>query len=163
MQQVFVIRSFTEADIPYVIQRQIELYREEYDLSTAHWEMDVVMAVDHFLEFFDADRDNIFILEHEGAPAGCIAITHTDNETAKLRFYFVEPVLRGQGAGQALLDEAMHFVRAVGYRHVFLWTFSALGAARHLYGKMGFVMTETAENNTWSTKPILEERWDQTL
>jgi hypothetical protein len=46
-----------------------------------------------------------------------------------------------------------------GYRRVFLWTFSTLAAARHLYASKGFRITETHENSGWG-ETILEERWD---
>lgn len=54
---------------------------------------------------------------------------------------------------------ALDFCRNKNYQCVFLWTFSTLYAARHLYAKKGFTLTETQENNEWGA-PILEERWD---
>ena len=57
---------------------------------------------------------------------------------------------------------AIEFCKGKGYKHVFLWTFSTLQVARHLYKSKGFMLTETHENNEWGT-PIIEERWDMEL
>ena len=45
---------------------------------------------------------------------------------------------------------------------MFLWTFSTLMAARHLYERKGFLITDMHENTDWGEK-ILEERWDLKL
>jgi len=51
--------------------------------------------------------------------------------------------MRGQGAGHKLLDMAVDFCKEKRYERVFLWTFSTLLAARHLYESKGFHITET--------------------
>lgn len=61
-----------------------------------------------------------------------------------------------------LFDKAIDFCREKGYKHVFLWTFSTLMAARHLYKTKGFI-TETHENNEWGTEVLEEEQWDMDL
>ncbi|OPY28678.1 MAG: TDP-fucosamine acetyltransferase [Methanocella sp. PtaU1.Bin125] len=104
----------------------------------------------------------MYILENDGVPSGCVAITHVDEATAQLRFYFLEPEMRGLGAGHKLLDMAIDFCKEKKYERVFLWTFSTLMAARHLYGSKGFQITDTHENNDWG-EPVLEERWDLEL
>jgi N-acetylglutamate synthase-like GNAT family acetyltransferase len=104
----------------------------------------------------------MYILEKNGVSKGCIAITHVDEMTAQLRFFFPEPDVRGQGAGRNLLDRTIVFCKEKKYNHIFLWTFSTLMAARHLYASKGFHITETHVNNDWG-KPILEERWNLDL
>jgi ribosomal protein S18 acetylase RimI-like enzyme len=79
-----------------------------------------------------------------------------------MRYLFVEPALRGSGAGNELIRSVISFCGERKYEHVFLWTFSELAAARHLYEKNGFQITDTHENNEWG-HPILEERWDLDL
>jgi GNAT superfamily N-acetyltransferase len=104
----------------------------------------------------------MFILDNNGVPLGCIAIVHVDEATAQLRFFFLEPEIRGLGAGRKLIDQAIDFCEEKKYRRVFLWTFSTLMAARHLYVSKGFQITETHENRDWG-EPVLEERWDLNL
>ncbi|WP_424026788.1 GNAT family N-acetyltransferase [Methanoregula sp.] len=77
-------------------------------------------------------------------------------------FFFLEPAMRGRGFGNLLMDRAIDFCKKKCYERVFLWTFSTLMAARHLYRSRGFRITDTHENTDWGEK-ILEERWDLAL
>ena len=104
----------------------------------------------------------MYLLEKNGVSSGCVAITHVDEVTAQLRFFFLDPGVRGLSAGRKLLDRAIDFRMEKKYDHVFLWTFSTLMATRHLYTDKGFQITETHVNNDWS-KSILEERWNLDL
>ncbi|GAB6107759.1 bifunctional helix-turn-helix transcriptional regulator/GNAT family N-acetyltransferase [Fusibacter bizertensis] len=152
------IRPFTPADIDFIISRQIKLYENEYGFTTEVWKSYVRNGVNQLVTQFDISRDCLYILEYGGQPSGCIAIAHTSAETAQLRFFFVEDKLRGLGAGHKLIDMAINFCREKLYKHVFLWTFSDLEAARHLYALKGFHIEDKHENNEWGS-PIIEERW----
>jgi N-acetylglutamate synthase-like GNAT family acetyltransferase len=59
------------------------------------------------------------ILEIEGVPAGCIAITHVDTTTAQLRFFFIESEMRGQGGGHRLMNLVISFCREKKYEGCF--------------------------------------------
>ncbi|MEL7601840.1 MAG: helix-turn-helix domain-containing GNAT family N-acetyltransferase [Bacillota bacterium] len=158
----FLIRPFTQADIEFVISRQILLYETEYGFTSDVWKTYVAEAVHKLVDQFDPQRDCMLILERGGVPCGCIAIAHADQTTAQLRFFFVEASLRGLGAGRRLMDTAMAFCREKHYSHVFLWTCDRLDAARYLYAKNGFRITNTHENNEWGA-PMMEEQWDLDL
>lgn len=93
---------------------------------------------------------------------GCVAITHTKDNVAQLRYFFLEPELRGLGVGTDLLHKALDFCREKKYSHVFLWTVSAQETARKLYKKAGFEITETSKNDNWGI-PVLEEKWELDL
>lgn len=155
----FTIRPFRETDVDYVISRQLELYEAECGLTSEIWKAYLTGGVNSFVDRFDHDRDCMYILENHGAPSGCIAIMHVDEATAQLRFFFLEPGMRGRGAGRRLLDMAIDFCKEKKYGRVFLWTISTLDAARHLYGSKGFKITESHENYDWGQK-VIEERWD---
>jgi GNAT superfamily N-acetyltransferase len=154
-----IIRPFRETDVDFVISRQLALYQQEYGFTSDIWKAYLTEGVHHFVNLFDNKRDCMYILENNDIPSGCVAITHVDEATAQLRFFFLEAEMRGQGAGHRLLDMAIDFCKEKKYVYVFLWTFSTLMAARHLYGSKGFRITETHENNDWG-EPVLEERWD---
>lgn len=157
-----VIRSFKEKDIEYVIDRQLSLYESERQFTTEIWKKYLTQGVLNFIEKFDAEKDCMFILECDGSPAGCIAITHVENNVAQLRYFFLEPEMRGLGVGITLLNKALDFCRKKKYSQVFLWTVSAQESARKLYEKAGFEITETSENNSWGS-PVLEEKWNLVL
>lgn len=157
-----VIRSFQEKDIEYVIDRQLSLYESERQFTTQLWKKYLTEGVINLVEKFNEKKDCMFIVECDGNDAGCIAITHTEDNIAQLRYFFLEPEMRGLGVGTALLNKALDFCREKNYSHVFLWTVSAQETARNLYKKAGFELTETSENNTWGS-PVLEEKWDLDL
>ncbi len=157
-----LIRPFTSKDLDFVIQGQLKLYEAEYGFNSAIWRSYITDGVHGLAHNFDIEKDCILILEHREAPAGCAAVAHISGETAQFRFFFIERELRGLGAGRRLLDAAMEFCREKKYKRVFLWTFSTLHAARHLYESMGFKLTEAHGKSDWGT-PITEERWELEL
>jgi GNAT superfamily N-acetyltransferase len=153
------IRPFRESDVDFVISRQLALYKREYGFTSAIWKEYLTGGVHNFVRHFDPARDCMYIFESNGTPGGCIAITHRDGATAQLRFFFVERTMRGRGAGHLLMDAAIGFCNEKKYEQVFLWTFSTLDAARHLYESKEFRIMDIHTNNDWG-EPILEERWD---
>jgi N-acetylglutamate synthase-like GNAT family acetyltransferase len=156
------IRPFRENDVDFVISRQLNLYAAEYGFTSETWRSYLTGGVHDFVNRFDSNRSCMYILEKNGVPSGCVAVAHLDKATAQLRFFFLEPELRGRGAGHILLDMGVEFCREKRYERVFLWTFSTLMAARHLYAGKGFRVTETRENTEWGDL-ILEECWDLDL
>lgn len=156
------IRPYWEPDITYVIDRQLSLYESERHFTTEIWKNYLTRGVLSLVDKFDPEKDCMFILECNGSPSGCIAITHTEDNIAQLRYFFLEPELRGLGTGTALLNAALDFCREKNYSHVFLWTVSAQESARILYKKAGFIITETSKNESWGS-PVLEEKWELDL
>lgn len=156
------IRPYTDADIDFVVFRQIKLYEKEYNLTSSIWKEYVTDGVHRLVHQFDAQKDCMYILEYNCVQSGCIAITHIGYKTAQLRFFFLDAEIRGLGIGRKLIDLAIEFCREKRYKHVYLWTFSRLDAARHLYSKHGFQITDTHESSEWG-ETILEERWDMYL
>lgn len=161
-QSDFTIRSFTGEDVDYIITRQLTLYETERNFTSDIWVKYLTEGVNQLVERFDPAKDCIYILEYQGIRSGCAAITHVDDSTAQFRYFFLEPEMRGLGAGGRLLDRALDFCRSHQYRHVLLWTVSAQTAARRLYQSRGFRITKTHENCTWG-ETVLEERWDLDL
>ena len=156
------IRPYEERDISYVIDRQLSLYESERQFTTEIWKKYLTQGVISLIENFNPDKDCMLILECDGNVSGCIAITHTEESVAQLRYFFLEPELRGLGAGKNLLDTALNFCREKKYSHVFLWTVSAQESARKLYKNAGFNITETSKNESWGSL-VLEEKWDLDL
>lgn len=156
------IRPYEERDISYVIDRQLSLYESERQFTTEIWKKYLTQGVISLIENFNPDKDCMLILECDGNASGCIAITHTEESVAQLRYFFLEPELRGLGAGKNLLNTALNFCREKKYSHVFLWTVSAQESARKLYKNAGFNITETSKNESWGSL-VLEEKWDLDL
>lgn len=160
----FRIRAFENSarDAAFITDQQLEIYEREYGFTSEQWKTYLTQGVDQMLKQFDQERDCIYLLEKDNALCGCIAIAHVTNDTAQLRFFFVDPRLRGFGAGDLLIEYALAFCKEKRYRNVFLWTCSHLASARHLYQKHGFQPTQTHPNDEWGA-PVTEERWELDL
>lgn len=89
---------------------------------------------------------------------GSIGIVNTGNSTAQLRWFLVEPEIRGKGLGNKLIKTALSFCKEKGYQQVFLWTINFLEIARKLYKKYGFQLVDTLEHDIWGRK-LREEYW----
>lgn len=155
------IRNFVAEDIDYVISRHRILYGEEYGLSSIFGDY-VEKGVHHFAQHFDCEKECMLVPEMDGQPVGSIVIVKADDETAQLRYFLIEPEIRGRGIGHKLVDTALDFCREKGYKHIFLETISFLETARHIYASKGFKLTHSHANPTWG-KNVLEERWDLNL
>ena len=110
-----------------------------------------------------AGRDGLWLAR---APEieGSIVIdgSHANDRGAHLRWFITSDALRGRGAGRALLEQALAFSDARGYRKVYLWTFAGLGAARHLYESVGFRLVQQREGNTWGVL-VNEQRFERSM
>lgn len=77
-----------------------------------------------------------------GRPAGCAAFGRSREEDmtgwGELVSVYLHPDYFGAGYGQALLEAAMHGLRAQGYGRVFLWVLRENSRARRFYEKHGF-------------------------
>ena len=58
------------------------------------------------------------------------------------------------------MRQAMQFCEAQDYRHVYLWTFEGLDAARSLYERYGFQLVHQSRGTQWGTE-VNEQRFDR--
>lgn len=154
-----IIRTHKPGDVGYIAYRHGVLYEKEYGLDPI-FERYVFASLADFIN--NPSVGEIWVAEAYGEIVGFVAIVKSDEENAQLRWFLIEPEYRGRGLGHRLLNEAMLYCKRKKIKHVFLWTFAELAAARHLYSSIGFVRTEEEKNETWKSG-LIEERWDLTL
>lgn len=149
---------------PGVIGKIVELhatyYHENWGFDIS-FEIQVARELAEFLECFIPGRDGLWVAKHRGEFTGSVAIDGSLalEEGARLRWFIVEPSLQGRGIGGRLLREAMAFCRKAGHGKVFLWTFRGLDAARKLYEREGFRLSEEHLIHKWGGQ-IVEQRFD---
>ncbi|GGL51129.1 GNAT family N-acetyltransferase [Sporolactobacillus putidus] len=156
------IRSFQKGDLPFIIEAHRNLYNREYGYNEKFVQY-VADAVASFSDHYDADQENIWILDVSHHPKGVIAIVKETDAAAQLRWFLLDQSLRGRGFGHKLLNKAIQFCREHAYKKVILWTVSDLKAARHLYKSIGFHLVEQHENQEWTSHSITEEKWELLL
>ncbi|MEP7306199.1 MAG: GNAT family N-acetyltransferase [Acidobacteriota bacterium] len=69
---------------------------------------------------------------------GCGAVRRLDDTTAELKRMFVDPSVRGQGVGRALVEALESEARLLGITRVVLETGARLAPAIKLYESMGY-------------------------
>ena len=97
--------------------------------------------VDAMSRAYAAPRHGYFVVERDGrieGGGGIAPLTGGDGSVCELRKMYFLPVLRGRGAGEALMARCLDAARASGFRQCYLETLSGMDAAQRLYERSGF-------------------------
>jgi GNAT superfamily N-acetyltransferase len=152
---------------PGVIGQVTTLHAEYY---ARHWGFDlsfesqVAREFSDFLCVFDPSQD-FFLAAWQGRRlAGAVALDghSTPEEGARLRWFIVDEAWQCRGLGRELMRRLLAFARAAGHRHLYLWTFAGLDAARRLYDACGFGLAQEHPVDQWGGR-IVEQRLDLDL
>jgi ribosomal protein S18 acetylase RimI-like enzyme len=90
-----------------------------------------------------------WLVEVGGVVRGSLGLTDAGDGLGHVRWFALEPELRGLGLGRRLLDELLELARASGLRRLELGTFSALTTAGRMYREAGFRVTSEHERTDW--------------
>jgi peptidyl-dipeptidase Dcp len=145
-------------DLGFVIYRHGRLYAEENGYGIA-FEAYVAAGLAEFYGLYDAERDRIWVCEDEDKIVGFLLLMHRSATSAQLRYFYLEPRVRGIGLGNELMRLFMDFLREKGYQSAYLWTTSEQAAAAALYERYGFKLTEEKASEAFG-KPLIEQRFD---
>lgn len=148
-------------DFGRITEQHGVLYAAEYGFDCT-FEAYVAQSLAEYALMLPELGNRIWLAEADGQLAGSIGILRREGNVAQLRWFLVDPALRGRGLGQRLLDEALAFCRAAGYSSVYLWTVSLLSSAASRYRAAGFHKTEEQTHTLWGTT-VTEERYDLEL
>lgn len=94
----------------------------------------------------------IWFLERGSELLGTCAIAHRADGRAQLRWVLLHPDLRGTGLGRRLVELAIEYSRARGFRAVFLETTDGLEASSELYRRLGFHEVSNEVIDLWRGK-----------
>jgi len=98
----FSIRTWRTGDMGMLAARQSILYRVEYGWGRG-LEHNIAETVAGFLGGYREGRDQAWIAEVAGAMAGSVLLTDEGDGLCRLRLFYVEPMARGRGIGDALV------------------------------------------------------------
>lgn len=150
-----------DCDIVYgykagLIGRVAQLHGEYYDKYwnfTQYFEGKVACEMAFFMNSYDKSKDITISVYTKNILQGSITIQSnpTNEKEAQLRWFIVSEEFQGQGIGDYLMKEAMHFCEQCHYSYIYLWTFQGLDSAKKLYEKYGFSIKHSQEGNQWGT------------
>jgi GNAT superfamily N-acetyltransferase len=152
-----VIRPPIVGDFGWVVHRHGVIYAQEYGWDET-FEALVARVVAEYVEQRDAARENAWIAEIDGEPAGCVFCVRENHDTARLRLLLVEPSARGQGIGERLVRECLDFARRAGYNKVTLWTNDVLRSARRIYEAAGFRLVKEEPHHSFG-RDLVGQDW----
>ncbi len=135
-------------DLGWVVMAHGELYASEFGWNTS-FEALVARIV---LDYADRGRhdDRAWIAELDGRRVGCVFCVADDRpDECRLRILLVDPAARGQALGSRLVQTAIAFARDAGYRRMRLWTNDPLVAARRVYLRHGFELTDERPHHSF--------------
>lgn len=154
--------TVTEGSAPGCIGRIAQLHAEYYAATHGFgvaFEAKVARELAEFCLAYTPGRDAIWLAQDDGIQGSVIIDgSHAESDGAHLRWFIVSDRIRGAGVGRLLLKRALEFADACGYRGVYLWTFSGLDAARHLYEAHGFRLVQENPGAQWGTV-VREQRF----
>ena len=156
-----LLRAHRPGDLGWVVQAHGELYAREYGWGE-RFEARVAGIVSEFVARFDPRRSRCWIAELDGERVGSVFVVPESKTLAKLRLLLVDPRARGGGLGSRLVQEAIEFARAGGYRRLVLWTQSNLAAARAIYRACGFELRKSEPHAVFGVK-LTGEYWEKPL
>ncbi len=152
-----VLRDPVPGDYGWVIHKHAALYATEYGWDQS-FETLVAEIVFKLGRDFVPGRERCWIAEIDGEVVGSVFVVRLDDSCAKLRLLYVDPAARGLGLGRKLVDEAIRFARAAGYKRMVLWTNDILVAARHIYEAIGFTLIEEEPHHSFG-RDLVGQNW----
>jgi GNAT superfamily N-acetyltransferase len=141
-------------DVGAIVELHGRLYATEYALDQ-RFEASVAHTLAELVQRgFPTDREAAWVVDDGGVVRGSLVLSDEGDGLGRVRFFVLEPAVRGQGLGRRLRDALLEHARAHGYRRLELATFSALRAAAHLYRSVGFAAVTTEHHDRWG--PTIE-------
>ncbi|WP_228412772.1 GNAT family N-acetyltransferase [Chryseobacterium sp. G0162] len=153
--------TINPGDLGYIMYRHGKLYGKEYNYGVS-FETYVGYGLYEFYKNYDPLLDRVWICEKNDKIVGFLLLMHRENQTAQLRYFYLDEETRGLGLGNQLMLALVEFAKEKKYKSVYLWTTDDLLAAHHLYKKYGFRLTEEKPSTEFG-KSLKEQRYDLML
>ena len=103
---------------------------------------------------FHPPSGRFYVIRREDTNVGVGCLKRLTPSVAEIQRMYVQPHVRGVGAGRLLLQQLLSDARAIGYEAVRLESLKFLSAAHALYKSVGFAeITPYAENSMTKYQP----------
>jgi ribosomal protein S18 acetylase RimI-like enzyme len=160
---ICVRRELHPGDLGAIAAQHGRLYAAEYGHDATFEAMVASSVANPAARGWPDERERIWIVERGGELAGSLGLTDEGNDEARLRWFLLDPDLRGHGLGRRLLGELLAEARELGYERVTLETFSDLEAAARLYREHGFELVWSDTAPRWGRAEVTYQRYELDL
>jgi len=89
-----------------------------------------------------------YLVRHDGRDIGVGCLKRLAANVGEIQRMYIQPHVRGVGAGRALVERLLHDAKELGYTKVRLESLRALAPAHGLYRSVGFVEVEPYADNS---------------
>jgi len=148
-------------DLGYVIHRHGSMYAKEYNHGVS-FEVYVAQGICEFYDNYNPTKDKVWFCEHNNKIIGSLFLQHRENNTAQLRYFYVENEFRGLGIGKMLMNLYIEFYKQCNYQSSYLWTTNELDTAAAIYSKHGFLLSAEVSSNSFG-KTLVERKFERIL
>jgi GNAT superfamily N-acetyltransferase len=155
-----ISNSLEPGDLGHIVKQHGLLYSKEYGYDFT-FEAYVAEPLAQFAKRKNS-RERIWLAKIDGDLIGSICICEASESEAQLRWFSVDPKVRGKGLGKLLIENALNFCNAQGYTKAVLWTVKGLAASKYLYDRNGFTVTSEIERELWG-KMQVEQCYEKKL
>ncbi|MEL6587166.1 MAG: GNAT family N-acetyltransferase [Pseudomonadota bacterium] len=130
-------------------------YSQTYGFG-AVFERKVATEMSEFMGRIDRPVNTVLSAYDGQMLLGSVSVDGEDlgDGVSHLRWFIVGAEAQGLGIGNRLLARVTRFVDQGGVGRTRLWTFKGLDAARHLYERHGFTLTDEAPGTQWGTEVV---------
>jgi GNAT superfamily N-acetyltransferase len=156
-------RELHPGDYGAIIELHGRLYAREHGIDSDFEAMVSASVTRAAVRGFPRERERLWVVEHDGAFAGCVGLTDEDGETGMVRWVLLDPSLRGAGLGRSLIAEVVEYAHDAGYARLELETFSELRAAAAIYRSHGFRVTAEEVGPRWGRDSITYQHYELDL
>ncbi|NVJ91334.1 MAG: GNAT family N-acetyltransferase [Methylocystaceae bacterium] len=136
--------------VGWIAQQHGQAYQEKWNFGQ-FFECKVARQLCDFLDKYQPLNSQIWSLVQDGQILGSITLdgSHALTDGAHLRWFILDPSLKGQGYGKRLLQTAVAFAKERNFPSIYLWTLAGLEPAGTLYRSMGFELEESKLDDQW--------------
>jgi GNAT superfamily N-acetyltransferase len=160
--EVTIRRGGSADDVNVIARVNGEVFEPEYGMEPSFAAEMAVQLAELRRSGWPGEREGCWIAELDGKPVGAVTLRDVGDGMARLGHLALRPEARGSGAGRRLFESAVEAARAAGYERLELVTFEELEAARELYRRAGFRLTQSEQIVRWG-RELDWERWELAL
>jgi ribosomal protein S18 acetylase RimI-like enzyme len=156
-------RHLQPGDLGEIVALHGRVYSREWGHDETFEAMVAKSVVDAASHGFPSPHEGVWMVEDDDGVVGSLGLTDEGDGEGRIRWFVLEPRLRGVGLGRMLLDGLFSKAEEAGYRRLTLETFSDLEAAAHLYRERGMELVWEDTRSRWGRPAVTYQRYEVSL